>query len=180
MIELNGSGVAAPGSQHGEFRMIPFKTSDVADKIGGTPARNEGRVTLRAVCVARGRKANRSPMFGVTGCARGSERLRRLMQGAVMAREALLVDDLGLVKTQVGLVAGGTLLGEHRMRGGQGSRGVHAAVAANAVPCDRQDGQRRSRNSKQKTPVAQRARPLEIVEIDALRELLGCSCSRQE
>jgi hypothetical protein len=28
--------------------------------------------------------------------------------------------------------------------------------------------------------VAQRARPLEIVEIDALRELLGCSCSRQE
>src|SRR5579864_830800 len=145
MVELNGSGVAASGSQHGEFGMIPFKTPDVADKNAGTPARRQGRVTLRTVCVTRGRKANRSPMIGVTGCARGRKCLRRLMQRAVMAREALLVDDLGVIKTQVGLVASGTLLGENRMRGGQASGGVHPAIPANAIPCDRQDGQRRGR-----------------------------------
>ena len=137
-------------------------------------------MTLRAVCVARGGQSNRSPMIGMAGSACGRERLRRLMHGAVMAREALLVDDLGLVKTQVGLVAGRTLLGENRVRGGQTSGGIHAAVAANAIPRDPQNGERRRRNGKQKSPAAQGARPLEIVEIDALRKLLGCACSRQE
>jgi hypothetical protein len=97
-----------------------------------------------------------------------------------MAREALLVDDFCFVKAQVGQMAGRTLLGEDGVRGGQASGGIHAAVAANAVPRDPQNGERRRRNGKQKSPAAQRARPLEIVEIDALRELLGCACSRQE
>ena len=118
MVELNGSRVAAPRSQRGEFGMIAFKTADVSDKAGGTPAHREIRVTLRAVRVARRGKSNRSSMIGVAGSARGRERLRCVMQGAVMAREALLVDGLGAVKTQVGHMARGTLLGEDRVRGG--------------------------------------------------------------
>jgi len=90
-------------------------------------------MTLRTVRVARGGKPDRSAMIGVAGSARGRELLRCLMQRAVMARDALLVDDLGVVKTQVGQVAGGTLLRENRVRGGQAAGGVHAAVAANAV-----------------------------------------------
>ena len=173
-------GSRRPDAQHGEFGMIAIKTADVADKTGGTPARREVRVALRAVRVARGGKSNRSPMIGVAGGARRRERLRYVMHRAVMAREALLVDDLCVVKTQVGQMAGRTLLGQNRVRGGQTSGGVHAAVAADAVPRDPQDGERRRRNGKQKSPAAQRARPLEIVEIDALREFLGCACSRQE
>ena len=159
--------------------MIAFKTADVADKTSGTPARGEVRMTLRTIRVARGGKPNRSPMIGVAGSARGHERLRCVMQGAVMAREALLVDGFFVVKTQVGQVAGGTLLGENCVRGGQTSRGIHAAVVANAIPRDPQDGERRRHNGKQKSPAAQRARSLEVVEIDALREFLGCACSRQ-
>ena len=94
MVELNGSRIAALRSQDGEFGMIAFKTVDVADKAGGTPARREVRVALRAIRVARGGKSNRSPMIGVAGSACGRERLRCVMHGAVMAREALLVDDL--------------------------------------------------------------------------------------
>jgi hypothetical protein len=137
-------------------------------------------MTLRAVCVAGGGQSNRSPVIGVAGGACGRERLGYVMQGAVMARDALLVDDLCIVKTQVGQMAGRTLLCEDGVRGGQASGGVHAAVAADAVPRDPQEGERRRHNGKQKSPAAQRARSLEIVEIDPLRELLGCACSRQE
>ena len=117
MVELNGSRVAAPRSHRGEFGMIAFKTTDVPDKTGGTPARREVRVTLRAIRIACGGKPNRTSMIGVAGSARGRERLRCVMQGAVMAREALLVDDLCAVKPKVGHVAGGALLGENRVRG---------------------------------------------------------------
>jgi hypothetical protein len=180
MVELNGSRVAALGSQRREFGMIAFKTADVSDNTSRTPARREVRVTLRTICIACGGKPNRSPMIGVAGCARGRERLRFVMQGAVMARETFLIDYFLVVKTQIGQMAGGALPGENRVCGGQASGGVHAAVAANAIPGDPQDGERQCRNGKQKSPAAQRARPLEIVEIDALRELLGCACSRQE
>jgi hypothetical protein len=117
MVQLNGSRIAALGSQCGEFGMVAFKTADVADNIGGTPTRREVRVTLRAIRVARSGKSNRSPMIGVAGSARGYERLRYVMQGAVVAREALLVDYLFVVKTQGGRVAGGALLGEDCVRG---------------------------------------------------------------
>src|ERR1700694_4202949 len=126
--------------------MIAFKTADVANKARGTPARREIRVTLRAVRVARGGKSNRSAMIGVAGSARGRERLSYVMQGAVMTRETLLVDDLCVVKTQVGQMAGRALLCENGVRGGQTSGGVHAAVAANAIPRDPHDGERRRRN----------------------------------
>ena len=130
MVELNRSRVATLRSQYGEFGMIAFKTADVADKAGGTPARREIRVTLRAVRVARGGKSNRSPMIGVAGSARRRERLRCVMRGTVMACKAFLVDDLCVVKTQVGQMAGRTLLCENGVRGGQTSGGVRAAVAA--------------------------------------------------
>ena len=145
----------------------------------GISARREIRVALRAIRVARRGQPNRSSVIGVTGGARGRESLRYVMQGTVMARDALLVDDLGVVGTQVSQMAGRTLLGENGVRGGQASGGVHAAVAANAVPRDPQDRKRGRRNGKQKSPAAQRVRSLEIVEIDALREFLGCACSRQ-
>jgi hypothetical protein len=56
-------------------------------------------------------------MIGMAGNARGRKRLRCLMQGAVMARDALLVEDLFVVKTQIGCVAGGALLGENCVSG---------------------------------------------------------------
>ena len=57
-------------------------------------------------------------MIGMAGGTRGRERLRFVMHGTVMAIEALLVDDFLVVKTQVGQVAGGALLGKNRMGGG--------------------------------------------------------------
>jgi hypothetical protein len=56
-------------------------------------------------------------MIGMAGNARGCERLCCVMQWAVMACGAFLVEDFFAVKTQVGHVADGTLLCENRVRG---------------------------------------------------------------
>jgi hypothetical protein len=167
-------------SQHRELGMIAFKTADVADDTGGTPARREIGVALRTVCIAGGGQPNCSPMIGVAGSARRRERLRCVMDGAVMARETFLIADLFIEKTPRGGVAGGTPLRENGVRGGQASGRVNATVATNAIPGNPEDGEGQRCDRKPQSPAPQRARPLEIVEIDALREFLGCTCSRQE
>src|SRR3984957_18358303 len=98
VVELNGSRVAVLRSQHRELGMIAFKTADVADDTGGTPARGEIGVALRTVCIAGGGQPNCSPMIGVAGSARRRERLRCVMDGAVMARETFLIADLFIEK----------------------------------------------------------------------------------
>jgi hypothetical protein len=97
-----------------------------------------------------------------------------------MASEAFLVDHFFVVKTQIGQMAGGALSSENRVRGGQASCGVDAAIAANGIPRNPQDRDRRGNDGKQKSPAPQWTRPFEVVEIDPLREFLGCACSRQE
>jgi hypothetical protein len=119
-------------------------------------------------------------MIGVAGSARGREYLPGLMDGTIMAHKAFLVGDLFVEKTKAGYVAGGAALGKNGVRGGQGPGGVNAAVAAKRMPRDPQQSERHSRNRKHKSPAVQRARPLKIIEVNALRELLGCACSRQE
>jgi hypothetical protein len=118
MVELNGSRVAASGSQHVEFGMIPLEAIDVLHNGGFAASDRQAGMTPRAIRVARGGKPNGSPVVSVAKSTRGSERLISVMQRAVMAREALLVDDFFVGKTQVGQVAGGALLRENCVRGG--------------------------------------------------------------
>src|SRR5271165_3038774 len=134
--------------------MIALKAPDVFYEPGGTSARFQVRMALCAIGVASGGKANGSPMIAVAGSAGGRECFRCVMQGAVMAGQAFLVDHFLIVKTQCGNMAGGALPGENRVRGGQISSGVHAAVTANPEPCHAQDGQHRRGNGKEKNPAA--------------------------
>jgi len=139
VVQFYCSGVAAI-PQRGKFWVIVFKAADVFYETGGTHRRVEVRVALRAIRVACVRKSNRSAMIGVAGSASGHERARRMMRRAVMAREAFQVDDLSVIKTQGGQMAGGTLPGENRMRGRQVSGGVHSTVAANPEPGNAREG----------------------------------------
>lgn len=66
------------------------------------------------------------------------------------------------------------------MRGRQIPGGINAPVAAKAEPRKVQNREYWRGNGKQESPAAQRALPLEIVEVDSLREFLGCACARQE
>jgi len=116
MIELNGSRIAAFRAQWSELWMISLKTVDMFCKACGTSARLEVRMALRATCIARGGKAYRSAMVGVTCSARRRECLSRVMQGAVMAGQTFLVDHFVIVKTKRGCVTHGTLLRENSVR----------------------------------------------------------------
>jgi hypothetical protein len=134
VVELDVTWIAAARSQRGKFRMIAFKAADISRKTGGPSASHKVCVTLRAACVARSGQPNRSTMIGMAGSAGGGERLRRVMQWAVMASDTLEVDDFLIVKTQVEQVAGGALLRKNFMGGGQASGGINAAIVANAIP----------------------------------------------
>ncbi len=180
MIELDVSRVAAPGSQHIEFRMFALKASDIFYESSGAPACREICMAPSAIVIAGVGQTDRSAMIGVAGSACGRESLRDVMHGAVMAREALLIDDFGVIKTQVGDVASGTLLRQNGVRARQASRGVHAAVAARGIPRDAQDRDRGGCDREQESPAAQRARSFEVFEINSLREFFGCACSWQE
>ena len=178
MIELNSSRIAVPAAQHGKFRMIALKAIDVARESRRAVARRQIRMALRAVRVARGRQSNRSAMIGVAGGARRRELLRRVMNGAVVAGEAFLVGDFLAEKSRLRDVARGALPGQHRVRGRQRARRINAPVAAHSVPREPHERERRQRHRQPKRPASQRARPLEIFQVDPLREFLGCACSR--
>jgi len=65
MVELNGSRVAASGSQHVEFGMIPLEAIDVLHNGWFAASDRQVRMTPRAIRVARGGKPNGSPVVSV-------------------------------------------------------------------------------------------------------------------
>ena len=137
-------------------------------------------MALRAGGVARSGEADRPAMIRVAGNAGWSEHLRRVMNRPVVAGQTFLVGDLLAEKSRLRDVAGGALLGQHGVCGGQASRRVHAAVAPQSVPGKPHNRKRRESRRKQEAPVAQRMRPFEIIQVDALREFFSCACSRHE
>jgi hypothetical protein len=94
-----------------------------------------------------------------------------------MAGQAFLIRDLFTEKTGLRYMAGGALAGQHSVRGGQSSRRVNAMVSANCGPGKPQHRQDWQGRRKQEAPVAQRVRPLEIIEVNTLREFFCCARS---
>jgi len=75
------------------------------------------------------------------------------------------------------LPACGALAGQHSVRGGQSSRRINAMVSANCEPGEPQHPHDWQGHRKQKAPVSQRMRPLEIIEVNTLREFFCCARS---
>src|SRR5216683_2681285 len=178
VIQLDGSRISTPCSERGKFWMVTFETIDVAHKVRRTVARGQIRMALRARSVAGSGQANRTSMIGMAGGTGGREHLRRVMNRSVVAREAFLIGDLLAEKACLRDVAGGALSGQHGVRGGQASRRVHSAVASYAIPSKPQHREGQENHRDQKSPTAQRTGSLEILQVDSLRQLLGCARSR--
>jgi hypothetical protein len=134
-------------------------------------------MALRATRVADGGEANRSPVVGVAGCTGRSKRLRRLVNRSVMAGQAFLVRNFLAEKSNLGDVAGHALFGQDCVRWGQSASRIDAPVGANGVPPNPDNRERRQRQRKQKSPSPQRTSPLEILEVNSLREFFGCARS---
>jgi hypothetical protein len=137
-------------------------------------------MALRAICVAGRGKPNRSSMIGVAGSAGGREFLRCMVNRTVMAGQTFPVSDFFAEKSHLCDVASGTLLREHGVRRRQGSRRIDSAISSYAIPRKPEDRKRRQRHRENELPVAERAGSLEILEVDSLREFLGCACSWHE
>ena len=101
-----------------------------------------------------------------------------VMNGSVVAGKAFLIDDFLTEKAGLRDVARRALFGQYSVRGGQTPRRVYAAITAYAVPCQPHHREHRKSHGQNEAPAAQRAGSLEILQVDSLRELLGCACSR--
>jgi hypothetical protein len=137
-------------------------------------------MTLRAVCVANGGEANRSTVVGVAGRARRSKYLCRLVNCSVMAGHAFLVENFLTEKSGLRHVTRRALFGQNGVRRSKTASRINSPVGANGVPSEPDDRERGQRQRKQKFPPAQRPSPLEILEVNSLRELFGCARSWHE
>ena len=100
------------------------------------------------------------------------------MGGAVVAVEAGVVDGFRGKCTSDLQVAGGTFFFENGMRFGELATTVNAGVFEKSASGDPEERKQRKQEAEPEFRALQQRRPLEIVQVDALREFFCCSSSR--
>ena len=116
-------------------------------------------------------------MFGVARRAIGSAHLPSMVDRTVMTRETSLILDLGREDRGLLDVARCALRFEDGVRRRHAAAAVDPRIFVECVPENPQYGQHRREKTQPELSALQRSRPLEIVEIDALREFFGGACS---
>lgn len=91
-------------------------------------------MALCAIRVAGVRQTNGSAVIAVARSTRRRELLCRIMDGSIVAGQALLVGNPFAEKARLCDMAGSTLPGEHSVCAGQTACRVHAPVGPNGVP----------------------------------------------
>src|ERR1700687_5224158 len=157
--------------------MAVFETSDVRCEPRRVAAGLQVRVTFCAGLTARSGDVDAPTVFGMTRRASRRWRLRGVMHGAVVAVEASAVGSLGGICASILQVTGNTFLFENGMRFRHTPARVHAMVSGKTAPRNPSEREQGQQETKPEFRALQRRRPLEIVEIDALREFFCCSCA---
>ena len=100
-----------------------------------------------------------------------------MVDGAIVAGEASVAG--GFCGKGPGLLhmAGGALFFENGVGSGHPAAGIHAMIAGKTMPGDPNESEQRQQKTEPKFCALERRRPLEIVEVDALGELLCCACA---
>jgi hypothetical protein len=75
-------------------------------------------------------------------------------------------------------MAGSAIFFEHRVRFAHAAAGIDAMIARKTAPGNPNQSEKRQREAKPEFGTLQRRRPFEIIEVNPLRELFCCSCSR--
>jgi hypothetical protein len=174
VIELDRTGIRESRTKCCKFRMSGFEVRDAGGEIRHRMIRAEVGVTLRAVCIRRGRELHASPMLDVARRASGRENLIRMVNGPVVASEARSIVRLCTEKSGAHDVARAAILGEHGVRGRHGAGAVELVVVRYAVTHEPKQRRDRQKRREQKTNFAKAMRVLEIVQVNPLREPFGC------
>ena len=178
VIHFNRPGIAPVSAQRRKFRMPVFKTCNMRSKSSRASAFLQIRVTLRATLVPRRNDIHSSAMLRVARRATKCFGLRGVMHRPIVARQTSRIAGLRGKRALPLQVARRALSLQHRVRRAHPPARVHPRIARETVPPDPHQSNRRHANAQPKPRALQRRRPLEVIQVDPLRQLLGCSCSR--
>lgn len=99
------------------------------------------------------------------------------MSRAVVAIEAGVIGSFCRKLSRLAHMTGRALFFEDRMSTGQAAAAVHAGITGQAFFSDPRESKQQQHNAEPKLGALERCRPLEIVEVDALREIFSCACA---
>jgi hypothetical protein len=139
-------------------------------------ARAKLGVALGTRRIRRGLQKHCTLVLNMARGTLGRECLISVVQGSIVAREASLVSHLRCERASFGNVAERALLREHGVSTRKLPTGIHFLPAMNAL-CDKPSrGEQRDRQGQPETPTPKGVRVREVLQVNALGELLGCSC----
>jgi hypothetical protein len=108
--------------------------------------------------------------------ALGRECLIGVVQGSIVAREARLVSHSRCERASFGNVAERALLRKHGVSTRKLPAGIHFLPAMSALYDKPSRGEQGDRQGQPETPTPKGVRVREVLQVNALGELLGCSC----
>ena len=181
VVHLNGCWIAHSSqisTRRRKVRMPILETPDVI-RVPRRPTRAlQVAVAGRAALIARRNQIHSSPMFGVARRTTKRGVPRRVMQRRVVAGQTSRITGLSRKRARRLEMARLTLRFQYRVRLAHPSARIHARVPRKSVPRDPNQCQRRHPHTQPKLRALQPSRPLEIIQVDPLRQFLSCSCSR--
>lgn len=181
VIQLNRSGIACGASfnrtQRGKFWMAILERANVVRKVRSTSMCPKIGVAESAGFCIRSRNVNSSAMFSMARDAIILRIIREMVHWAVMAVETSEHVCLGGEFSWNPVVAGRALFFQYGMGSRQTAAAVDTGIPGQAFSGDPKESQQQEQKAEPELGALQRCRPLEIVEVDALRELLGCACA---
>src|SRR5712692_4276901 len=179
VIQLDRTGVACGdarnGTQRGELRMAALEASDVKCVVRSAGACPQVAVAFSASLIAGGGDILAAAVFRVARFAGRSRRLRGVVYGPVVAGEASVVGSLRRKCASLLRVTGSAFFFEDGVRFREVAAAVNARVFENGAFGNPEEREQGKQEAEPEFGALERRRPLEIVEVDALREFLRCA-----
>ncbi len=178
MIHPDRSRIARNFAQRGKFRMPVLQTRNMRSVMCHAAARFQFPVALRATFVLRRDKVPPPAVFSVARRATKCIRLRSVVYWPIVARQTSRIAGHRRKHPRRPHVARRTISLQHRVRLAHSPARIHPRVPRKSVPANPSQRHRRQPHAQPKLRALQPSRPLEIIQVDPLSQLLGCSCSR--
>ena len=177
VIEKDGAGIFRVVEKSREFRMAAFEACDVGGVVQWARGDAELRVALSTGLVAGRVELNTAAMFHVASGAGGDGGgdFIFVVPRAVVAGETGGVCGGGGEFAALRDMASGALFFDNGVGSAHGAAGVDARIAGIAAPSDPSDSEKRDEDGEEEFRALERRGSLEIVQVDALSELLRCA-----
>jgi len=182
VIELDRAGTTrGVRDQRCKFRMPVFEAANVGCVMRSTAVGPEIGMAYRAGLIADSGNINPAFVFCVAlgaGEFFSAADAYGVMRGPIVALETGVVGSFRGERARFLHVTRHTFFFEDRMSLRHRPARVHALVSGKTAPGDPTQCQQRQQQAEPEFGALQRRRPLEIVEVDALREFFCCACVR--